>query len=228
MELYTDSSNHVVAFMLDGFLVSKNGVEDIDSWNKYDIETELKDASLFDYDVIEGDLVLNEDKQKEQTKSIQEERLDQMMLASMRVSFLNELLDEQAKDIPLCFDSWESFSEGTELAEGKRLEYKGGLWKVKKTHNKQSNWYPGADPTLFEQLDKDEHAGTLEDPIPVPDSATISGFTYIYGKYYLEAAQKYLFKRGGIPDEQAEAMYGQSETLYFPPSALVGSYSVIV
>lgn len=161
-------------------------------------------------------------------KEKQEEQLNQMMEASARIAFLNELPDEQAKDIPLCFDSWESYPDGYEFIEGKRVEFKGGLWKCKKAHSKQDPWYPGADPTLWEQLDKDEHAGTLEDPIPVPDSVTTSGFTYIYGKYYSEADQKYLFKRGGIPDEQAEAMYGQPETLYFPPSALVGSYTVKV
>lgn len=158
----------------------------------------------------------------------QEEQLNQMMLASMRVSFLNELPDDEAKDIPLCFDSWSTFAEGYSFTEGQRVEYEGGLWKCKKTHKKQASWYPGADPTLWEQLDKENHAGTLEDPIPVPDSVSTSGFTYIYGKYYSEADQKYLFKRGGIPDEQAEAMYGQSETLYFPPSALVGSYTEVV
>lgn len=158
----------------------------------------------------------------------QEEQLNQMMLASMRVSFLNELPDEQAKDIPYCYKPWNDYADGYEFTENKeRVEYNGGLWKCKKTHKKQSSWYPGADPTLFEQLDKDEHAGTFEDPIPVPDSVSTSGFTYIYGKYYSEANQKYLFKRGGIPDEQAEAMYGQSETLYFPPSALVGSYTEV-
>ena len=158
----------------------------------------------------------------------QEEQLNQMMLASMRVSFLNELPDDEAKDIPLCFDSWSTFAEGYSFTEGQRVEHEGGLWKCKKTHKKQASWYPGADPTLWEQLDKENHAGTLEDPIPVPDSVSTSGFTYIYGKYYSEADQKYLFKRGGIPDEQAEAMYGQSETLYFPPSALVGSYTEVV
>lgn len=159
-------------------------------------------------------------------KDKQEEQLNQMMMASARVAFLNELPDDEAKDIPLCFDSWETFADGYEFIEGKRVEYKGGLWKCKKAHNKQASWYPGADPTLWEQLDKDEHAGTKEDPIPVPDSVTTSGFTYIYGKYYLENGVTYLCKRGGIPDEQAEAMYGQSETLYFAPSALVGTYFV--
>lgn len=159
-------------------------------------------------------------------KAEQEATLNQMMLASMRVSFLNDLPDEQAKEIPLCFDSWDSFSDGYEFTEGQRVEYKGGLRKCKKGHKKQASWYPGADPTLFEQLDKDEHAGTLEDPIPVPDSVSTSGFTYEYGKYYIESSIVYLFKRGGIPDEQAESMYGQKETLYFPPSSVVGTYTV--
>lgn len=208
---------------------------DSNGYVEVELEDDFDEMKIFDYKYVEGELAELTPEEKEEfyptvdgEKSKQEEQLNQMMLASMRVSFLNELPDEQAKDIPLCFDSWDSFSDGYEFKEGKRVEYKGGLWKCKQGHKKQSSWYPGAEPTLWEQLDKDEHAGTLEDPIPVPESVRTSGFTYIYGKYYSEADQKYLFKRGGIPDEQAEAMYGQSETLFFPPSALVGSYSVIV
>ena len=182
-----------------------------------------KDGKIVPIDENTRRIIYNEEVYFEEESSLQA-----MMKANVRTSFLVELPDEKAKDIPLCFDSWSTFAEGYSFTEGQRVEYEGGLWKCKKTHKKQASWYPGADPTLWEQLDKENHAGTLEDPIPVPDSVSTSGFTYIYGKYYSEADQKYLFKRGGIPDEQAEAMYGQSETLYFPPSALVGSYTEVV
>lgn len=62
----------------------------------------------------------------------------------------------------------------------------------------------------------------MEDPIPVPDSVTTSGFTYVYGKYYEENGIAYICKRGGV--ENPEEMYGQEETLYYAPSALIGQY----
>lgn len=70
------------------------------------------------------------------------------------------------------------------------------------------------------------NAGTLEDPIPVPDSVTTSGFTYVYGKYYIEGETIYLCKRAGV--ENPEEMYGQEETLYYGPAAMVGQYFEIV
>lgn len=195
------------------------------------LDEDFDEMKIFNFKYVGGTLVKLTSEEKEEfyptinvEKPKQEEQLNQMMMASARVAFLNELPDEEAKDIPLCFDSWSTFAEGYSFTEGQRVEHEGGLWKCKKAHNKQASWYPGAEPTLWEQLDKENHDGTELDPIPVPDSVTTSGFTYIYGKYYLENGLTYLCKRGGIPDEQAEAMYGQSETLYFAPSALVGTY----
>ena len=100
------------------------------------------------------------------------------------------------------------------------------LWKCAKGHNKNTDYWPGKDPTLFEELDKDEHAGTLEDPIPVPDSVTVSGFTYIYGKYYIWQDVKYLCKRGGVANP--EELYGQEIKLNYTPDALIGQYFEIV
>lgn len=237
MKLYTEYEKETGKILsVSNFERDDTTLIEFDDYNYLD---DFGGNGVYDYKIVdEIPMHIEEDEQRElypfllptdnTEKTKQEATLNQMMMASACMAFLNELPDEDAINIPLCFDSWDSFLDGYEFKEGKRVEYKGGLWKCKKAHEKQSSWYPGAEPTLWEQLDKDEHAGTQEDPIPVPDSVTTSGFTYIYGKYYSEADQKYLFKRGGIPDEQAEAMYGQSETLFFPPSALVGSYSVIV
>lgn len=216
--------------------ITRLSENEIIGFTPIELDDGFDEITIFNYKYVDGELVELTPEEKEEyyptvneEKSKQEEQLNQMMLASMRNSFLVELPDEQAKDIPYCYTPWSDYADGYEFTENKeRVEYNGGLWKCKKTHKKQASWYPGADPTLWEQLDKENHEGTLEDPIPVPESVRTSGFTYIYGKYYSEADQKYLFKRGGIPDEQAEAMYGQSETLYFPPSALVGSYTEVV
>lgn len=134
--------------------------------------------------------------------------------------------DEVALNCRSIFDNWEDLAEGEKIPEGKRLSYNEGLWKCKKSHNKQSDWYPGAEGTLFEQLDAEEHEGTIEDPIPVPESVTTSGFTYVYGKYYSWNGATYLCKRGGIPNP--EEMYGQEVELTYAPDALIDQYFVTV
>lgn len=156
-----------------------------------------------------------------QEKTNQETMLQTMMMRAQQVAFLVELPDEEAVKVVYCYDSWDSFSNGYTFKVDTRLEYKGNLWKVKKEHKKQADWYPGADPTLFIQIDKDEHEGTLEDPIPVPSSVTTSGFEYVKGKYYLEDGLKYKMIRDGMED-------GETITLYYPPSQLLTSYFELV
>lgn len=138
------------------------------------------------------------------------------------------LTDEQALTVKALYKDWEKDPEGypykTSNSDDKRRNYNGKLWNLNKDHNKQADWYPGADPTLWTEI-VEGHAGTKEDPIPVPDSVTTSGFEYEYGKYYREGDTVYLCKRGGIEDP--ESMYGQKEKLYFPPSAMIGLYVTV-
>lgn len=160
-----------------------------------------------------------------QTPEVQMEKAQ----AAIRVAELQaaELPDAQALEVKALYKDWEDDPVGYEYdtsnPEDRRRNYNGRLWNLNKDHAKSENWYPGADPTLWTEI-VEGHAGTMEDPIPVPDSVTTSGFEYVYGKYYIAGGVTYLCKRGGIPDEQAEALYGQPEKLYFPPSAMVGQY----
>ena len=204
MVLYTDSSNHVVAFILDGFLISKEGADNIDSWNKYEIETELKDASLFNYDVIKENLVLNENKQKEVVKSIQEEQLNKMMAVSMRVSFLKELPDEKAAMIPLCYDVW---TTDKEYKVGDRVEWYGKLWKCRQAHTSQENWKPSLETASLWEVINVENAGTLDDPIPYDQTMTVYN-----GKYYLEEGIIY------------KCVRDSGQPLYATCASLVGNY----
>lgn len=238
-----DEHNSIIRIVSNIFLTDTTGYEQIDQWqegqDRYlyahaDNGEYVKDKHgkpLYDENGIPNfhdnfvEWTDEEKKEKypqtENIKAEQEATLQTMMLASARVSFLNELPDEEAVKIPLCYDSWNSFSNGYTFKVDTRLEYNGNLWKVKKEHKKQQDWYPGAGPTLFIQLDKDEHEGTLEDPIPVPDSVTTSGFEYVKGKYYLEDVLKYKMIRDGMED-------GETITLYYPPSQLLTSYFELV
>lgn len=131
------------------------------------------------------------------------------------------LTDEQAVLTPEIYPAWEDDPEGYHYSlddpKDQRRTYGGGLWKLLQDHDKQESWYPGAAPTLWVQLDADQHAGTQEDPIPVPISVTASGFEYEAGKYYTWSGQTYLCQRDGMES-------GTKIILYYPPSDLVGHY----
>lgn len=99
------------------------------------------------------------------------------------------------------------------------------LYKCLQEHTSQESWAPGIAPSIWVAVDTGEHAGTQEDPIPVPETVTTAGMEYEYGKYYQEGDTVYLCKRGGVEDP--ESMYGQKEKLYFPLSAMVGQYFVL-
>lgn len=91
------------------------------------------------------------------------------------------------------------------------------LYKCISAHTSQSDWAPGAAPSLWTAIESGEHAGTQEDPIPVPETVTTAGMEYEKGKYYSEGGKVYLMDREGMED-------GEKITLYFAPSALVGQY----
>lgn len=136
------------------------------------------------------------------------------------------LLDEQAITVKELYDDFDS--NGKTYAVGDRVVYNGVLYKCLQAHTSQADWLPGVAPSLWVALEvvpeegEETPAGTIDDPIPVPDTVTTAGFEYEYGKYYIENGVTYLCKRGGVVDP--EGMYGQKETLYFAPSALIGHY----
>lgn len=77
------------------------------------------------------------------------------------------------------------------------------------------NWNPVDAPSIWTAIDV-EHQGTLEDPIPAA-----RGMEYIKGKYYIEDGTIYLMNRQGMAD-------GESVTLQYLPSELVGQYFAVV
>lgn len=138
------------------------------------------------------------------------------------------LTDEQALTVKDLCKEWVNDPDGYQYSlsnpEDLRRQYNDELWKLQKDHEKQQSWYPGADPTLWVQI-IEGHNGTVDDPIPVPDSVTTSGFEYVYGKYYFDGDSIYLCRRQGISNP--EELYGQTVKLFYSPSALSGQYFVL-
>ena len=132
------------------------------------------------------------------------------------------LSDEQALTVKTLYPD---YAYGVLYKQGDRAVYNDILYKSLQDHTSQEGWEPGVAPSLWVALESGSEAGTLEDPIPVPDTVATSGMEYEYGKYYKEGDTVYLCQRGGVEDP--ESMYGQKETLYFAPSALIGQYFVV-
>lgn len=110
--------------------------------------------------------------------------------------------DEQALAVKVLYPEWADIPEGTELAEGKRVNDEGVLYKVTTTHNKQSTWKPKDSATLFTPIDE-AHEGTIDDPIP-----WVSGMVSEQGKYYIDEGIKYLcIESSGV------GLYGQPKDL---------------
>lgn len=77
------------------------------------------------------------------------------------------------------------------------------------------NWNPVDAQAIWTAIDI-EHAGTLEDPIPAA-----AGMEYVKGKYYIENNVIYMMNRQGMQD-------GESVTLHYLPSELVGQYFMVI
>ena len=198
------------------------------SYSYYSI-TEMNNGSIV-VTMIKDEISSKIKQMQEQFSILQDEMLNQqtqfeggellnsaILLARMQA---RELSDVEALQVKNLYNAWEKdvigYAYSMDNPDDKRRTYDNRLWNLQKDHNKQEDWYPGADPTLWMEV-IEGHEGTLEDPIPVPDSVTTSGFEYEYGKYYAEGEQIYLAKRDGKHD-------GEKEKLFFAPSALVGSY----
>ena len=122
-------------------------------------------------------------------------------LAAMNMS------DANAVKCISIFPTWESYI-GKKLTEGTRVQYKGELWKVRQDiATVLKNQAPSIETAaLYERIDE-EHAGTLEDPIPYANTMTVHK-----DKYYIEDGIVYKCTRDS------------EQPLYATCASLVGNY----
>lgn len=144
--------------------------------------------------------------------------VDQELFAATAVvvkANFQALPDIEAVEAKILAPEWNP--NGVEYAEDYKVLYEDILYKCISAHTSQESWAPGVAPSLWTAIESGEHAGTLEDPIPVPETVQTAGMEYEKGKYYSEAGTVYLMDRQGMEE-------GEKVTLYFAPSALVGQY----
>nr|DAQ54184.1 MAG TPA: ChiA1-BD-binding domain protein [Caudoviricetes sp.] len=179
---------------------------------KEQIEVELNDESeTLKYKYVDGELIELTPEEKEELyptqkdkKAEQEETLKQMMFASARASFLDELNDTEAAKISLCYDPWKT---DTAYKVGDRVLCDGKLWKCRQAHTSQANWKPSINTASLWEVINVENAGTLDDPIPYDQTMTVYN-----GKYYLEEGIIY------------KCIRDSGQPLYATCASLVGNY----
>ena len=132
---------------------------------------------------------------------------DVMRLFALRINTL-ELTDAEALSVKTLYPAWAS---GKDVKQGEKYLYEGGLWRVVQDHTTQEGWEPSMDTaSLWERIDE-EHAGTLEDPIPYTPPMEI-----FKDKYYTQDGVTYLCTR----DSETPLSYNMTE--------LVGLYVEVV
>lgn len=127
------------------------------------------------------------------------------------------LTDEQAVQVKAIYPVWSP--DGVHYPVDYKVLHGGVLYKSMQDHTSQADWVPGAAPSLWAAVDSGQHAGTQEDPIPVPDTVETAGLEYERGKYYQEGDTVYHMIWPGIQE-------GETVVLYFPPSKLEGYFEV--
>ena len=104
---------------------------------------------------------------------------------NLAFSFLFEnLTDAQALQVPMLFDEFDG--RGVDYSVGKKVVYKGVLYKVIQAHTSQADWTPIAAPSLFAKVINETIDGSIPE-FEQPDSTNpyMKGDKVIFnGKVY--------------------------------------------
>lgn len=119
-----------------------------------------------------------------------------------------KLTDEEALGAIELFPKW----DGRAYQKGDRVTEGAVLYRAKQDITANPTWLPSLTPALWEPVALPTETGTLGNPI-----TAVVGMSYVIGLYYVENGKLYLCKRDGMKA-------GESVTLYYLPSQLVGQY----
>lgn len=204
-----------VKAVIRAFIDANSEFDLINSYNSYQLYIDSTDNQYEEYLQLIKDIKENVkkdfNKSVESTVSSKPKQADILRLLSMTINTMS-LTDQQSLEVKSLYPNWEDLI-GKELTKDMKVQYGDKLFKVVQTHTAQSDWEPSIDTAaLFTEIVED-HAGTLEDPIPYPSD----GNMIIYnGKYYIENNIVYLC----IRDSQ--------QPLYTALSTVIDNYVQVV
>lgn len=204
-----------VKAVIRAFVDANSEFDLINSYNSYQLDIDSTDNQYKEYLQLIKDIKENVkkdfNKSVESTVSSKPKQADILRLLSMTINTMS-LTDQQSLEVKSLYPNWEDLI-GKELTKDMKVYYGDKLFKVVQTHTAQSGWEPSIDTAaLFTEIVED-HAGTLEDPIPYPSD----GNMIIYnGKYYIENNIVYLC----IRDSQ--------QPLYTALSTVIDNYVQVV
>lgn len=115
------------------------------------------------------------------------------------VAVSTEMTNEQALSVKRIFPDWKA---GISVKVGEKYNYNGVLYKVIQAHTTQADWKPSETASLYTVVSAstdEEHAGTLDDPIPYVQNMALE-----IGKYYEQYGVVYLCIQGTITGYQQD------------------------
>ena len=110
----------------------------------------------------------------------------------------------KALEMQVLFPVWgeEDAEFGKQVPVGFRFRYGELLYEVIQAHALQADWIPGMDTASLYKVVTEEHAGTIDDPIPY-----VQGMAFEKGKYYEQYGVIYLCiltTQTGYPNDLSE------------------------